>query len=139
MGRRPRCRHASGGGEDCSARERDDDELRRRAAQERADEEELVEVARLARGECAPCGGEAGLDLEVRAAAGGQIALRRDAPAGDEERARVARLRRRHDEAALDRTETREPVELAADLLERVDPVAEARRVLVAPCVRELR
>src|SRR5712692_5011810 len=118
-----RRRHAAGGGEDRSALERDDGELRRRVAQERADEEELVQVALGVRRERAPCGGEAGLDLEVRSAAGRQIALRRDAPAGDEERARVTRLRRRHDEAALDRTETREPVELAADLFKRVDPV----------------
>jgi hypothetical protein len=43
-----------------------------------------------------------------------------------------------NDEAALEGAQAREPLELAADALERVDPVAEARSVLVAPRGREL-
>ena len=64
--------------------------------------------------------GEAGFDLEVGAAAGRQRALGGDAAAGDEERARMAGLGGRRDDAALDRAQPREPLELAADALERL-------------------
>ena len=89
-------------------------------------------------GERASRRGEARLDLEVRAAARRERALGGDPAAGDEERARVAGLARGHDEAALDRAQPREPLELAADPLERLDPVAQPRGVLVAARVGEL-
>src|SRR5258706_15331467 len=118
--------------------ERHDDQLRRWAAEERADEEELVEVARFRRRERTPCGREPRLDLEMRAASRRQRALGRDASARDEERARMARLRRRDDEAALHRAQSLQPLELAAHALERVDTVAQPRRVFVAARVRQL-
>src|SRR5665213_3237748 len=127
-----------GGGEDRVLLERDDEQLRRRAAKERADEEELVEVARLIRGECAPCRREAGLDLQVRAASRRQRALSGDAAARDEEGARMSGLGGGDDEAALHGTEAREPGEVAADGLERVDAVAQPRCVFVAARIREL-
>jgi hypothetical protein len=100
---------------------------------------ELVEVAGRLRREGAPCGGEPGLDLEVRSAAGRQCALGGDAPAGDEERPGVPRLRAGSDDAPLDRAQPREPLELAADPLERLQPVAQPGSVLVAAGVGELR
>ena len=83
-------------------------------------------------------GRKAGLDLEVRAAAGRQRALGGDAAAGDEERARMTGLGAGRDDAALDRAQPGEPLELAADALERLQPVAQPRGVLVAARVGEL-
>ena len=68
--------------------------------------------------------GKPGLDLEVRSAARRQRALRCDASAGDEERTRMPRLRAGRDDAALDRAQPREPLELTASVLERLEPVA---------------
>src|SRR5690242_8479911 len=75
----------------------------------------------------------------MSAASRRQRALRRDATAGDEERARVPRLRGGRHEAALDRPQAGEPLELTADLLERLDAVAQAGCILVTSRVRELR
>src|SRR5882672_9517576 len=83
-------------------------------------------------------GGEAGLDLEMCASTRWQRALGGDAAAGDEERARMARLCGRRDETARDGTQAREPLELAAHLLERLQPVSEPRGVFVAAVVSEL-
>ncbi len=102
------------------------------------DEEELVEVAVVVVGEGAARGGEPGFDLEVRAAAGGQRALGRDAAAGDEERSRMPGFCGRGDDAAFDRTQALQALELAADALERLQTVAQPRGVLVAACVGEL-
>ena len=101
------CRRRRSGAQDRVFLERHDSQLRRRLAEERPDEEELVEVAVLLGLQRTAGGGEARLDLEVRAAARRERALRSDAPAGDEERARVAVLGRRRDDAPLDRTQPR--------------------------------
>ncbi len=82
--------------------------------------------------------GESGFDLEVRAPTRRQRALGGDAAAGDEERARVAGRCSRRDDAALDGAQPCEPFELAADLLERLQAVAETGRIFVAPVGREL-
>jgi len=89
-------------------------------------------------GERASCRGEPGLDLEVRAGSRRQRALCRETAARNEERARVARLGARDDEAALHRPQPCEALELAAHLLERLQPVAKTRRVLVAARLGEL-
>ena len=71
----------------------------------------------------AASGGEAGLDLECGAAARRQRSLRRHSAAGDEERADVAGLVGRHEDAAAEASHALEPLELAANALERGDPV----------------
>ena len=82
--------------------------------------------------------GESRLDLEVPAARR-ERPLGGDPPAGHEEGPRVPWLCRRHDETPLERPEPREPVELAADALQRVDAVTQPCGVLVAAGVRQLR
>ena len=84
-------------------------------------------------------GGEAGLDLERRAAAGRQRSLRRDPAAGDEERPYVGGLSRpgaRTQHASC--PHAIEALELAADPLQRCDPVAKPAGVLEAASVGEL-
>ena len=59
------------------------------------------------------------------------------APARDEERALKAVLHRGHEQAELERAKPLELGERAGDLLQRSDPVAQARRVLEAEVARE--
>src|ERR1700681_2756366 len=82
---------------------------------------------------------ETGLDLELRAPAWWQCALGGDAAGGDEERTRMAGFCGRHDETARDGPQPREPIELAAHLLERLQPIAQPPGVLVAARLRKLR
>ena len=82
--------------------ERDDLQLRRRPAQERSDENSSSMSPPVSDTRACLARGKAGLDLEVRAAARRQRALGGDAAAGDEERARMSRLRGGRDDAALD-------------------------------------
>jgi hypothetical protein len=99
---------------------------------------QLVEVSGLVHRQRPPRGGEASLDLEVRPAPPRQGPHRGNAAAGDEQRTRAPALGRRHDEAALDRAQPGQPLELSADLLQRGEPVAQAGRVLEAMRRREL-
>jgi hypothetical protein len=131
-------RRRRSGSQDRILLERDNSQLRWRLAEEGSDEEELIEVTVLV-GVQRPAGGrEPCFDLEMCASARRERALRSDAPAGDEERARMTVLRRGCDDAPLDSTEPLQPVELPADALERLQAVAEPRRVLVPSRVREL-
>src|SRR5256885_10928708 len=82
--------------------------------------------------------GKAGFDLEVGAVAGRERADGRDPAAGDEIGTREARLERRDDEAAARAAHPRQPVELAADALERGDAILQPPRVLEAPRVGEV-
>ena len=75
----------------------------------------------------------------MRAAPGRQRTLGRHPPARDEEGPRIPRFRAGRYEAALEGLEPCDPVELAADPLERLQPVAQPGGVLVAACVGELR
>src|SRR5690348_5334067 len=77
-------------GEDRVPLERDDAHLCRWVAEEARDEEQLVDVHGLRGRACAPGGREAGLDLEVCAATGGQRPLRGHAAAGEKERAHMS-------------------------------------------------
>ena len=97
-----------GGVEDRLALERRDAQLGRRAPQERGDEQQLVEPVEkraVAGIRGAPGCGQAGLDLERRAAAGRQRPLRRDDAAGDEVGADVPRLGGGHEHAARQRAQ----------------------------------
>jgi hypothetical protein len=82
-------------------------------------------------------GGEPGLDLEVRAAARRQRPRGGDPATGEEERTHVTGLDRRHEQAAFERAQPREPFEIAAHRLERLDPVAEPSGVLEPARVRK--
>src|SRR5438874_73763 len=83
-------------------------------------------------------GGQAGLDLELCAPAGRERPLRRHPPARDEEGPRVPGLCAWRDDAALDRPQPCDPVELTTDALERLQPVAQPRRIFVTARVRKL-
>src|SRR4051812_40144701 len=74
----------------------------------------------------------------MRAAAGRQRSLGGDAAAGDEERSDMAGLRRRDEQTPLHRLHAREPFELPADELQRLEPVTQARRVLESLSCREV-
>ena len=137
--RRRRSRDAHGSGEDRLRLERYDGELGRRTAQEGADEEQLLEIGLQQTVTCpAPRRREARLDLEMSAAPRRKGAGRCEAAAGDEERARVTRLDCGDDETASDCMQRLEPRELAADLLERPQAVAQPCGVLVPARVGEL-
>src|SRR5205807_3757569 len=116
----------SGRAQDRLAPERSDAQFRRRPTKARIDEQELVEVelAGTARG------GEPCFDLESRAPAGRQSPFRRDPPAGDEEGLYEARIAGRDEHAARESSHPFEPLQLAADPLERGDAIAEPARVL---------
>ena len=82
--------------------------------------------------------GETGFHLEASAAAGRQAPLVGDAPTGDEDRADEPCFRCRNEQAAPHPTQPLEPREVADQLLQRRDAVAEACRIFVAAAVREV-
>jgi hypothetical protein len=132
------CRRRRSGAQDRILLERHDPELGRRLAEERPDEKQLVEVAGVVGLQRAASGREPGLDLEMCSAARRERALGGNASACDEERARVPVLRRRSDDAPLDRPQPLQSIELSAHSLERLQPVSQPCRVLVPSRVREL-
>src|SRR5262249_3806964 len=74
-----------------------------------------------------------------RAAAGRRGAARPPAPAADEKRLAPTRLGPGHDEARLQPAQALEAAHAVDDVLERLDPVAQPRRLLVAELVGEPR
>ena len=124
--------HAQRLGSQPDLRQRQYAQLRRRPAQERADQEQLVRVGRPERGLGAARGGQPCLGLRPAGVARQQRPRRGDTAAGDEIHPLEAVLRRRHEQAQLERAE---PVELGqrpGDVLERSDPVAQPRSILEA-------
>src|SRR6187551_355092 len=115
-----------------------DVELRRRAAQERANEQELVRVLRRERGFGGGRLGEPRLELQSSGGPARQRANGRDPPAANEERAAETRLDRGRDETKTGCPEPLELGEVADDLLERCDAIAEARGVLVPQALGEV-
>ena len=89
-------------------------------AQERADEEELVEVAVLVVGEGAPRGGEAGLDLEVGAAAGRHVRSAATRPPATKNARAWPGSAAGTTMQRCDRAQPLQALELAADALERL-------------------
>ena len=127
--RRFRCRRPSSGGEDRVRLERDDLQLGRRLAQERADEEELVEVAvRVLRRARAVQRRDRLRSRGARRRRAAACARRRRGRRRRRTRARgPARPPARRCSAATARSRV-DPLELAADALERVDAGRAAER-----------
>src|SRR5690348_16755601 len=83
--------------------------------------------------------GQARLDLEMRPASGRQRALGCDTAACDEDGSDMAGLCRRYEQTPAHRAQSFEPLQLVADALERLQPVAQPGSVLEAARVGELR
>ena len=87
----------------------------------------------------ATAGGNSGLQLEGGAAARWERPHGRDTASGDEDGAAEARLDRGREQDELGRAQALEPPQSARDVLDRLDPVAQAGRVLVAERIGERR
>ena len=86
-----------------------------------------------------PASRDPGLDLEVCARTRRQRANGPDCAAGDEERFLPAWLDRRRDQAELEPAQALQPAQALDDVLEGVDPVSQAGRLLVAQALGEIR
>src|SRR5918996_531832 len=124
--------------EDCPLVEGEDGELGRRSPQERPEQQELLGALRREGGLRRPGGGDPRSHLEHGAGARREGARRGDPAARHEDGAREARLGGGRQEAALRGAQALERGELAHDLLERANAVAEARGVLVAEAVGQV-
>jgi hypothetical protein len=119
-----------------------DGELGRRTADEAGEEKEIFCVGQRKRltgllpGETAER--QAGIDLERDARSGRERADSADSAGADEEGLPPARLSGRRDHAHLQLAQPLEPAQALDDVLEGLDPVSEACRLLVAKVVGEM-